>query len=308
MAIVDTSGNVVYHSFCLPAFIVDYRTPYSGVCKRDLQGAPSVKKVQDDVAELLEGKIVVGHTINKDLAVLRARDVADEVVDVSAFREFKTEMGQRRALKQLAREYLRRVIQVGPHDPVEDARATMDLYLWATDNGLDYIEQVDYQADTSLYEGEVSAYQAIDKDTGTGYYDSQPGYDDNIVALDCEFVGVQSPDASHESNGLARVAVVRRDEVQEDLWELLQDKSIVGHTVEHDLRVLWGEDVAFPHCSIDVSKFGAFRDEDGRRTSLKKLAWRFLGCDIQLGPHDPVEDARAAMDLYLWAVDNNCDD
>ncbi len=84
----------MYHSFCKPAFIVDYRTPYSGVRRRDLQGAPSVKEVQDQVAELLEGKTVVGHTIHKDLAVLRACDVADEVIDVSKYSVFKTEVRQ----------------------------------------------------------------------------------------------------------------------------------------------------------------------------------------------------------------------
>jgi len=37
----------------------------------------------------------------------------------------------------------------------------------------------------------------------------------------------------------------------------------------------------------------------GRTPGLKSLVKKHLGYDIQLGEHDPVEDARAALYLYL---------
>ncbi|KAF2241060.1 RNA exonuclease 4 [Trematosphaeria pertusa] len=156
------------------------------------------------------------------------------------------------------------------------------------------------------------------------------------IALDCEMVGTgPMPD---RDSALARVSVVnykghqvydsyvqvkvpvtdyrtavsgiepkhlRRDvarpfkEVHNDLKILLEGRILVGHAVKNDLDVLvLKHDKRYIRDTSKYSKFRELASIPGRTPSLKHLAERLLGVDIQVGAHSSVEDARATMALF----------
>ena len=71
VSIVNYFGDILYDTFVAPRkTVTDYRTHVSGVRRADLVGAPHFKEVQQQVSELLEGKILVGHALKNDMQVL----------------------------------------------------------------------------------------------------------------------------------------------------------------------------------------------------------------------------------------------
>ena len=88
------------------------------------------------------------------------------------------------------------------------------------------------------------------------------------------------------------------DDVIPQVRNILNDASIiVGHGLDHDMEVLG---FRFPEDQVrDTSLYGPFVNRRGRTLGLKSLVKKHLGYDIQLGEHDPIEDARAALNLYL---------
>ncbi len=75
----------------------------------------------------MEGKIVVGHTLEKDFEVL-GLDIKPKLVrDVAVFRFFMN--GKKKVkLSELCLKYLNIKIQGGVHSSAEDARAALELY------------------------------------------------------------------------------------------------------------------------------------------------------------------------------------
>ncbi|RAL38130.1 hypothetical protein DM860_000824 [Cuscuta australis] len=86
----------------------------------------------------------------------------------------------------------------------------------------------------------------------------------DVIAMDCEMVGVSS---LGNKSALGRVTLA----------------LLLSHP-KNDIR--------------DTSEYQPFL-KDGRSRALKSLAAEILGAGIQQGEHCPVEDARAAMFLYL---------
>jgi len=86
-------------------------------------------------------------------------------------------------------------------------------------------------------------------------------------------------------------------DVQAEVSELMKGKILVGHSIKHDLKVLF---LDHPKKMIrDTSKYKPFRTAFGGRTpSLKNLAERFLGVAVQTGEHSSVQDSQAAVRLY----------
>ncbi|XP_015599559.1 RNA exonuclease 4 [Cephus cinctus] len=86
--------------------------------------------------------------------------------------------------------------------------------------------------------------------------------------------------------------------VQKEVSEILKGKILIGHAIKNDLDVLY---LSHPKRSLrDTSKYKPFRKVSmGNTPSLKKLALELLGIEIQTGEHNSVEDARAAMQLYM---------
>ncbi|OWM81428.1 RNA exonuclease 4 [Punica granatum] len=129
VTLVNKWGNVVYDEFVRPMDrVVDFRTHISGIRPRDLRKAKDFQVVQKKVAELIKGRIIVGHALHNDLKVLLLSHPKEDIRDTSQYQPFHKE-GRRKALRHLAAEFLNVTIQNGEHNPVEDARAAMMLYL-----------------------------------------------------------------------------------------------------------------------------------------------------------------------------------
>ncbi|RXK36018.1 hypothetical protein M231_06732 [Tremella mesenterica] len=130
VAIVNHYGGVLFHSYIhAPRHeVLDWRSYITGIYPGDLDNAPSLTEVQGQVFNILRGKIIVGHSVNQDLDALGFTAPASILRDVATYRPFLFD-GQLRSLRDLARNILGRSIQVGVHDPVEDAQASMDIFL-----------------------------------------------------------------------------------------------------------------------------------------------------------------------------------
>lgn len=128
VTLVNKWGNVVYDEYVRPVErVVDFRTEISGIRPRDLRKAKDFPSVQKKVAELIKGKILVGHALRNDLKALLLSHPKKDLRDTSEYQPF-LKGSRRKALRHLAGEFLGAEIQNGEHCPIEDARAAMLLY------------------------------------------------------------------------------------------------------------------------------------------------------------------------------------
>ncbi|KAJ8755091.1 hypothetical protein K2173_016771 [Erythroxylum novogranatense] len=128
VTLVNQWGNVIYDEFVRPIErIVDFRTQISGIRAQDLRKATDFSTAQKKVAELIEGRIVVGHALRNDLKALLLGHPKKDLRDTAEYQPFLKEK-RRKALRHLATEFLGVKIQTGEHCPIEDARAAMLLY------------------------------------------------------------------------------------------------------------------------------------------------------------------------------------
>ncbi|TKA70462.1 hypothetical protein B0A49_03816 [Cryomyces minteri] len=134
VSLVNYHGQLLYDSYVLPPpniAITDYRTFVSGIQPHHLRPgtARPFRLVQRDVAALLAGRVLVGHALKNDLAVLVLAHPQRDIRDTARHAAFrKLSAGRTPALKRLAREVLGVEIQGGEHSSVEDARAAMLLF------------------------------------------------------------------------------------------------------------------------------------------------------------------------------------
>ena len=130
VSIVNYHGHQLYDSFVFPKeTVTDYRSHVSGITPKLLQHARTLEEVQKDVAGCIDGKILVGHALRKDLEALMLGHPKRDQRDTSKHRAYRDLAGGKTpGLKRLAREVLGVEIQGGEHSSIEDARATMDLF------------------------------------------------------------------------------------------------------------------------------------------------------------------------------------
>ncbi|KAH0880769.1 hypothetical protein HID58_068163 [Brassica napus] len=128
VTLVNKWGNVLYDEFVRPVErVVDFRTHISGIRPRDLRKAKDFRVAQTKVAELIKGKILVGHALHNDLKVLLLTHPKKDIRDTAEYQPFLKDK-TRKSLKHLASEFLGADIQNGEHCPIDDARAAMLLY------------------------------------------------------------------------------------------------------------------------------------------------------------------------------------
>lgn len=134
VSIVNYHGHCLLDSYVTPQEpVTDYRTWVSGIRKSDLKelGQP-FQQVQQEVADLLKDRILVGHALKNDLQALMLTHPPLMIRDTAQFGEFKKlnkpDTKAAPSLKTLAQKILGIRIQGGEHSSVEDAKTAMLLY------------------------------------------------------------------------------------------------------------------------------------------------------------------------------------
>lgn len=130
VSLVNYNGEQVYDSYVIPLeTVTDWRTHVSGVTSLHMKHARSLKEVQEDVARILQDKVLVGHDVRHDLEALMMGHPKGDIRDTCRHPPYrKLAGGSSPRLKILASELLGFEIQEGEHSSVEDARACMLLF------------------------------------------------------------------------------------------------------------------------------------------------------------------------------------
>jgi hypothetical protein len=144
IAIVDVNGKILMNEYVIPRGGIDvithWREEFSGITRATLSGLDKKKhsfgNIRKKALKILAGKTVVGHGLKSDFDVLEVKMADYPTWDTATMDEYKRNHPyygkQPRKLKSLAAE-IGNVIQVAKvgkkgHSPVEDARASMNLY------------------------------------------------------------------------------------------------------------------------------------------------------------------------------------
>ncbi|XP_074534008.1 apoptosis-enhancing nuclease [Halichoeres trimaculatus] len=134
-SILDYHGNILYDKYVQPRQpVTDYRTRWSGIRRHHLRNATPFSQAREEILSILEGKVVVGHSVYHDFEALELLHPAHMVRDTSTTQLLNRLAGFPRercvSLKTLSKKLLNKKIQVGErgHCSVEDAQAALDLY------------------------------------------------------------------------------------------------------------------------------------------------------------------------------------
>ncbi|KAI0284968.1 hypothetical protein BGY98DRAFT_946467 [Russula aff. rugulosa BPL654] len=134
VAICDYKGDPVLDYYVVPTMAVtDYRTSTSGITATHLTSgeAKPFEFVQVHVAEVIKDKVVVGHSLWNDLSVLGIPHPAVNTRDVALYQPFRNALklpNQSVCLPTLTFHFMGRRGQEGQQNPLENARAAMNLY------------------------------------------------------------------------------------------------------------------------------------------------------------------------------------
>lgn len=143
ISIVNEQLEELFESYIRPAEkIVDYRTHITGITYGHIKKAPTWEQVKYQVEKVLVRKCVVGHTLWKDLEVMGMSNWSGfkGLIDISKYSQYQ-EGGKLQSLKRLAAVFLEKDIQLGTHSSLQDAKATMSLFLLRKQKILSEIER-----------------------------------------------------------------------------------------------------------------------------------------------------------------------
>ncbi|XP_015500336.2 RNA exonuclease 4 [Parus major] len=130
VSIVNQFGKCVYDKYVKPTEkVTDYRTAVSGIRPQNLNTGEDFKVVQKEVAEILKGRILVGHALQNDLKVLLLDHPQKKIRDTQRYKPFKQRVkSSRPSLKLLCERLLNVQVQTAEHCSIQDAQAAMRLY------------------------------------------------------------------------------------------------------------------------------------------------------------------------------------
>ncbi|XP_069170819.1 RNA exonuclease 1 homolog [Procambarus clarkii] len=133
ITVINTEGETVYEHLVKPENpIIDYNTRFSGISESDMQDVKTtIRDVQAALLTLFSDKtILIGHSLESDFHALKL--IHETVVDTSVVFPHKMGAPYKRALRNLASEILKTIIQndVSGHDSAEDALTCMKLMQW----------------------------------------------------------------------------------------------------------------------------------------------------------------------------------
>ncbi|RWS24676.1 RNA exonuclease 1-like protein [Leptotrombidium deliense] len=145
ISVIDHHRKCVYESLVKPKnMILDYNTKFSGIQETDLVGVTvTLEDVQKKLKSFINNKtILIGHSLDSDFKALKI--IHETVIDTSAVFPHKNGLPQRRALRTITAEFLKKIIQdeVGGHDSQEDAMSCMELMLYKVGQELSKMKKV----------------------------------------------------------------------------------------------------------------------------------------------------------------------
>ncbi|KAF9076200.1 ribonuclease H-like domain-containing protein [Rhodocollybia butyracea] len=147
IAIVDFRGNTVLDTYVAPTMkITDYRTSQTGILPAHLSSKDAVafSYVQQQVANIVKGNVIVGHSIWNDLSVLGIPHPAVDTRDVGLYQPFRNALRSQNhvvGLQTLSWQLMCRRCQESEQNPLENARAALDLYRSDSKNWEDTIRR-----------------------------------------------------------------------------------------------------------------------------------------------------------------------
>ncbi|NWV22984.1 REXO4 exonuclease, partial [Origma solitaria] len=130
VSIVNQFGKCIYDKYVKPTEkVTDYRTAVSGIRPQNINKGEDFKTVQKEVAEILKGRILVGHALRNDLKVLLLDHPQKKIRDTQRYKPFKQRVkSSRPSLKLLCERLLNVQVQTAEHCSIQDAQAAMRLY------------------------------------------------------------------------------------------------------------------------------------------------------------------------------------
>ncbi|KAG9000250.1 hypothetical protein FRB93_012790 [Tulasnella sp. JGI-2019a] len=147
VSLIDKRGRVIYDVFVKPTSPIEsYRTTTTGLDSSYFVDALPFQEVQVAAAAWLLDRIVVGHQLWTDLQLLGLSHPASDTRDVALYFPFRNALGRPNdliGLGSLTWLLMRRKIQATYHDPLENARAAMDLYRSDEDQWEKYVKTME---------------------------------------------------------------------------------------------------------------------------------------------------------------------
>ncbi|XP_074871693.1 RNA exonuclease 4 [Carettochelys insculpta] len=130
VSIVNQFGKCIYDKYVKPTEkVTDYRTAVSGIRPKDIKKGEEFKSVQKEVADILRGRILVGHAVHNDLKILFLDHPKKKIRDTQRYKPFRKEVKSGRpSLKLLCEKLLNVKVQTSEHSSIQDAQAAMRLY------------------------------------------------------------------------------------------------------------------------------------------------------------------------------------
>ncbi|KAF9569297.1 hypothetical protein CPC08DRAFT_677931 [Agrocybe pediades] len=137
VSIVDGRGKEILDEFIKMdegVDVIDYNTRFSGITAENLGSALlTLKSIRSTLDSMIDtNTILIGHALDNDLKTLRI--IHHRCIDTAILFPHRAGPPYRRSLKDLVREKLGKMIQMGDategHSSVEDASSTLDLLRW----------------------------------------------------------------------------------------------------------------------------------------------------------------------------------
>ncbi|NXG58401.1 REXO4 exonuclease, partial [Hemiprocne comata] len=117
VSIVNQFGKCIYDKYVKPTEeVTDYRTAVSGIHPENINTGEDFKTVQKEVAEILNGRILVGHALHNDLKVLFLDHPKKKIRDTQKYKPFRERVKTGRpSLKLLCERLLNVRVQTAEH-------------------------------------------------------------------------------------------------------------------------------------------------------------------------------------------------
>ncbi|NXN18095.1 REXO4 exonuclease, partial [Indicator maculatus] len=123
VSIVNQFGKCIYDKYVKPTEeVTDYRTAVSGIRPQNIKSGEDFKTVQKEVANILDGRILVGHALRNDLKVLFLDHPQKMIRDTQRYKPFKQRVkSSRPSLKLLCEKLLNVGVQTSEHCSVRSS-------------------------------------------------------------------------------------------------------------------------------------------------------------------------------------------